>query len=130
MSTTTRCSSSGSSTDLGRGLVAPGVEHHLRRGDPQLLAEEGDGERQQAVDEVQAGLLAAHDEQHAAERDVDDDDGLPGAQQPPEQGLLSTRYQHHAPHSAGRGDERDAQHADDEMDDRHRTIVPAEADRA
>ncbi len=117
--TTTRCSSAGQLAHRGRGLKPAAVEHRLGGGDPQLLAHEGDGQRQQPVDQVQARLLVAEGQQHAAERDLEDDTAWPARSRRQNRGLERTRYQHQAPHRPAPVMSAIDEDPDDEMDDLH-----------
>ena len=84
--TSARRSSSRERRDGVAALQPAPVELRLRRDYSQLLGEERHGERRQAVDEVQRRQLLAGEQEHAAERRLDGDERLPGAQQRPEAG--------------------------------------------
>ena len=83
--TTACCSDSGSETDgLGVGEVAL-VEDRLRGGDPQLLGDEGDGEREQGVEVEEAiGRVMAGDGERAGEDRQHERRALADAQEHPE----------------------------------------------
>jgi len=106
--------------DRVRGPVAARIEDDLRRGDPELLADQRDRERQQPVEDVQAGRLVPGQHQRAPEQHLHDDHHLPGPEHAPEPG---TRC--HPPPAPGAVDsghavQRDREHPDDEVDLLHR----------